>query len=112
MKFPLPLLRLLPLFDSDTLMKEGRWQGSGGEGGGGGPGCWLMLMDCHLGVSEFHCGFIKAARGVAQGRAGPTSLHVNQECLISAPEELLPLVTAIEPTRLNHSSITDYIYSN
>ena len=53
MKFPLPLLRLLPLFDSDTLMKEGRRQGSGGEGGGGGSGPWLMLMDCHLGVSEF-----------------------------------------------------------
>ena len=34
MKFPLPLLRLLPLFDTDTLMKEGRRQGSGGEGGG------------------------------------------------------------------------------
>ena len=35
MKFPLPLLRLLPLLDSDTLMKEGGWQGPEGEGGEG-----------------------------------------------------------------------------
>ena len=34
MKISLPLLRLLPLLDSDTLMKEGGRQGSGGEGGG------------------------------------------------------------------------------
>ena len=34
MKFPHPLLRLLPLLDSDTLMKEGGRQGCGGEGGG------------------------------------------------------------------------------
>ena len=33
-KISLPLLRLLPLLDSDTLMKEGGRQGSGGEGGG------------------------------------------------------------------------------
>ena len=36
MKFSLPLLRLLPLLDSDTLMKEGGRQGPEGEGDEGG----------------------------------------------------------------------------